>query len=205
MEWQLSDVVMLCMQHFLPASEMRLSSRTLSILQPRLCGMWIGLIPSLLGDPIYESLLSPATKALAVSIIVRSNHQWQLIPEALELNCYACRAFYTTIRRGIDTDFTALATSMMCLFLSEVSVWQVVPLVLPLIRIGSQLLLPTSTVSFAIHAEGIATVLQRFSPASYATGLPHRLFTSFQLVIVRNRSFVTYSYPNSLSRYFTVS
>ncbi|RKK76051.1 hypothetical protein BFJ71_g17013 [Fusarium oxysporum] len=137
----------------------------------RICGAWMEVLPSLLGNTANNNLLTPAIKALGVSIVARGHNGRAPIPDALQAQCVALRTLQGNIRHTSDSSFNALAASMMCLFLSEI-------------------LLPTSTTGCAIHAEGVATLLQRYPPSFYASGTPHKLFAGFRPILILH-SFVT--------------
>ncbi|KAK3989424.1 hypothetical protein QBC44DRAFT_350636 [Cladorrhinum sp. PSN332] len=136
-----------------------------------MCCAWMEVLPSLLGTS-HEYFLSPAIKALGISIVARGNNGRAPIPNALEARCAAMRTLRGAVGRENDSSFNALAASMMCLFLSE-------------------MLLPTSSISCAIHAEGVATLIQRHPPAFYASGPAHKLFVlGFRPILILH-SFIT--------------
>ncbi|KAG7428974.1 putative AC transposase [Fusarium oxysporum f. sp. raphani] len=137
----------------------------------RICGAWMEVLPSLLGNTANNNLLAPAIKALGVSIVARGHNGRAPIPDALQAQCVALHTLQGNICHTKDSSFNALAASMMCLFLSEI-------------------LLPTSPTGSTIHAEGVATLLQRYPPSFYSSGTPHKLFAGFRPILVLH-SFLT--------------
>ncbi|KAF6517766.1 hypothetical protein HZS61_003327 [Fusarium oxysporum f. sp. conglutinans] len=129
------------------------------------------VLPSLLGNTANNNLLAPAIKALGVSIVARGHNGRAPIPDALQAQCVALHTLQGNICHTKDSSFNALAASMMCLFLSEI-------------------LLPTSPTGSTIHAEGVATLLQRYPPSFYSSGTPHKLFAGFRPILVLH-SFLT--------------
>lgn len=121
--WPLCDVVSLCVQNFIPASELpHLSSSTEPSLS-RICGAWMEVLPSLVGTP-DDRFLSPAIVALGVSIVAKGHNGWAPIPDAFEARCVALRNLHVHIQQGYNSSFNTLAASMMCLFLAEVRIWR---------------------------------------------------------------------------------
>lgn len=118
--WPLCDIVSLCAQNFIPASELSHLSIFPTASLSRICGAWIEVLPSLLGNTANNNLLTPAIKALGVSIVARGHNGLAPIPDALQAQCVALHTLQGNIRHTSDSSFNALAAAMMCLFLSEV-------------------------------------------------------------------------------------
>lgn len=120
LSWPVCDVVSLCALNFIPAGELPYVSDLAPTSLSRICGAWVGVLPSLLGTP-DEHVLSPAIRALALSIVARGHDGRAPISDALEARCVALRVLHTTISHVSDRSFNSLAAAMMCLYMSEVT------------------------------------------------------------------------------------
>ena len=122
LSWPVCDVVSLCAVNFIPASELSYVSNFTSTSLSRICGAWVGVLPSLLSTP-DEDFLFPAVKALGMSIVARGHDGRAPISDALEARCSALNVLHTTIGRAPDRSFNSLAAAMMCLYMSEVGIY----------------------------------------------------------------------------------
>ena len=119
LSWPLRDIVSLCAQNFVPFDS--LTTRTNVTLDvPRICGAWIEVLPSFLGDAACEAFLSPAIKAFAMSILARGAGGLAPASDAFEAQGKALRQLRIALSSKNQSLFDMQATAMMCLFLSEV-------------------------------------------------------------------------------------
>lgn len=120
LSWPIRDVISFCAQNFVPVAELTRFSTDLSISEPRICGSWIELLPTLLSIRKTEWLLSLAIQALGTSIVARGHDGRAPIPDALKIQGAALRALREAVSHADSSSFNGLAAATMCLFLSEV-------------------------------------------------------------------------------------
>ena len=115
--WPLLDVLSLCLQNFVPADELFLST---SASASRMRWTWMEIIPQLLTGKNDEAL-SSSIRALGISIMARGRDGPAPTSCALEAQAHALRA----MRKALSQRRTLLScekvvSATMCLILSEV-------------------------------------------------------------------------------------
>ncbi|KZL79428.1 n-terminal fungal transcription regulatory domain-containing protein [Colletotrichum incanum] len=162
--WPVNDVLSLCVQNFVPSSELGSRTRDSSVSQSRICGAWIEELPELIGEGDDE-LLPCAIRALGTTLVARGRNGRAPISEAVRTQCLVLNILQHTINLRENSNHDRLAASIMCLYLSEK-------------------LLPTSSSGSLVHAKGISELIQLQPPSFYASGVSHRLFVGFRPLLI---------------------
>ncbi|KZL76342.1 C6 zinc finger domain protein, partial [Colletotrichum tofieldiae] len=179
--WPLNDVLSLCVQNFVPISELSSSTKYSGVSQSRICGAWIEELPELIGQG-GDELLPCAIRALGTTLVARGRNGRAPISEAVQTQCLALNILQRTINIRGDSTHDRLAASIMCLYLSEVRVGLLCVFALALTC--SQKLLPTTSSGSFVHAKGISDLIQLQAPSFYASGVSHRLFIGFRPLLI---------------------
>jgi hypothetical protein len=119
LSWPLRDIISLCAQNFIPASELCLSSSDPAITQSRICGSWVEVLPVLI-DKGEKEYLNLAIRAFGASILASGCDGRAPVSDAVEAQCLALHSLQESIHQASASSFSEVAATIMCLFLSEV-------------------------------------------------------------------------------------
>lgn len=117
LSWPLVDIISLCVQNFVPTSELS----SLASFPSRICGQWVEALPSIATSAVNQDQLREAVKSLGMSIVARGPQGRAPVSSAVEAYDVAVRAVRSCINHHNVEAFSTLAASIMCLYLSEVS------------------------------------------------------------------------------------
>ncbi|KAF5003864.1 hypothetical protein FDECE_9612 [Fusarium decemcellulare] len=164
--WPLLDIISLVVQNFTPVGESpQFVPPQSSVVSHRICGGWIGILPELARETRADEFLSPAVKALAVSVLARGRDGRAPMADALAAHNLAMASLHEGLGGWAASAPNTVAAAIMCLFLSE-------------------MIMPTSPESAIVHAKGMDDLMQLQGPAFYASGLSHHMFVGFRPVLV---------------------
>ena len=176
------ECVAILVQHYIPKEEIPF----LSHVEPsksRICGGWVQALPHVSqSDADFERIISPAVRALTMSMMVTGTSRRQ---EYLNTYGDALQGIRTVLDGTNEPIGSTVAIASMCLALSEVCQDPQYSLPLGILKYR-QVLVPTSSDGYKAHLRGVAAMMQSRGPDAFKEGVAHLMFVGVRPLIVCN-------------------
>lgn len=177
------ECVAILVQHYIPKDEIPF----LSHVEPsksRICGGWVQALPHVSrSDADFEQIVSPAVRALTMSMMVAGTSRRQ---EYLNTYGDALQGIRSILDSTKDEAGSTVAIASMCLALSEVCRRTTTQLDNGNANV-IQVLVPTSNDGYQSHLRGVAAMMQTRGPNAFTDGVAHLMFVGVRPLIVSNR------------------